>query len=58
MTEQKRTLDDVEAEIAAEEAEDAATSDDEPRQEIKTYPGFAGTGAAPHPERADEDWSW
>lgn len=54
MTEQKRTLDEIEAEIAAEEAEDAAIPDDEPREPIKTYEGFASSGVTPRSE-PDQD---
>lgn len=49
MTEPSR-LDEIEERIAAEEAEDAATSDDEPREEIRTYDGFAGSGVTPRSE--------
>lgn len=46
MTEQNRTLDDVESAIAAEEAQDEQAPD-YPREEIKTFDGFAGSGVTP-----------
>lgn len=52
MTEQNR-LDEIERRIAAEEAEDAARPDDEHREPIRAYEGFAGTGVMPRGE--DED---
>lgn len=44
--ERERYLDEVERQIAAEEAADAAKPNF-PREEIKTFDGFAGTGVMP-----------
>lgn len=49
-SERERYLDGVERQIAAEEVEDAARPDDAPREEIKTYEGFAGTDITPRSE--------
>lgn len=54
-SERERDLDAVERQITAEEAEDAAKPDDAPHEKIKTYEGFAGTGATPRAVQDDED---
>ncbi|WP_156527359.1 hypothetical protein [Gordonia sp. 852002-51296_SCH5728562-b] len=47
MTQDAHHLDEIEAQIAAEEADDAARTDDEQRPGIRTYDGWSDTGAAP-----------
>lgn len=46
-------LDEIEAQIAREEADDALVPDDGERAEIMTFEGFAGISSLPRVDPAD-----